>query len=187
LLFNTGGVNPPVHTTAGWRFTNENYMRLGNNGSSVNNISTTSVRNSEGTYVADFVANSSSGTNAMWSTDNNSWNTALYNTSASHRIYRGIGLTDSFDFTGLGFKGATIDGVITSDTTIYFQNGGIQTAKTKTGTDVGVAGGNMYLNFNGNNATSSFSWTSGFWFFGAGLSSGDMPGFQTIITNYMNA
>lgn len=188
LLLHTGGVNPPVHTTEGWRFTNENYMRMGSNvGSGTNPITTTSVRNSEGTYVADFVANSSSGTNAMWSTDNNSWNTALYNTSASHRIYRGIGLTDSYDFTGLGFKGATIDGVITSDTTIFFQNDGIQTSKTKTATDSGVAGGNMYLNFNGNNATSSFSWTSGFWFSGAGLSSGDMPGFQSIITNYMNA
>jgi len=187
LLLHTGGVNPPVHTMGGWRFTNENYMRMGNNGSSVNNISTTSVRNSEGTYVADFVANSSSGTNAMWSTNNNSWNTALYNISASHRIYRGIGLTDSFDFTGLGFKGATIDGVVTSDTTIFFQNGGTQTPKTKTATDVGIAGGDMFLNFNGGNATSSFSWTSGMWFFGAGLSSGDMPGFQSIITNYMNA
>jgi len=188
LLLHTGGVNPPVHITSGWRFTNENYMRMGNNvNSSVNPITSTSVRNSEGSYVADFVANSSSGTNVMWGTDNNSWNQALYNVSASQRIFRGIGLTDSYDFTGIGFKGATIDGVVTSDTTIVFQNDGIQTTKTKTGVDAGIAGGNMYLNFNGNNATGSFSWTSGMWFSGAGLAVADMPGFQTIITNYMNA
>jgi hypothetical protein len=188
LLIHAGSVNPPVHTTQGWRFTNENYMRIGTNvGSGINPITTTSIRNSEGTYVADFVANSSSGTNIMWSTDNNSWNNAKYNVSAAQNIFRGVGLTDSYDFTGLGFKGATIDGVITSDTTIFFQNDGIQTSKTKTAVDVGVAGGQLYLNFNGVGTTGSFSWTSGFWFSGAGLSSADMPGFQTIITNYMNA
>ncbi len=188
LLIHAGSVNPPVHTTQGWRFTNENYMRIGTNvGGGINPITTTSIRNSEGTYVADFVANSSSGTNIMWSTDNNSWNNAKYNVSAAQNIFRGVGLTDSYDFTGLGFKGATIDGVITSDTTIFFQNDGIQTSKTKTAVDVGVAGGQLYLNFNGVGTTGSFSWTSGFWFSGAGLSSADMPGFQTIITNYMNA
>lgn len=188
IQINAGGFTPPVHTPQGWRFTNENRMVLGSNvGAGTNPINTTSIRNSEGTYVAAFVANSTSGTNVMWSSDNNSWNTAKYNTTAAHTIFRGIGLTDSFDFTGLGFKGATIDGVVTSDTSIYFQNDGIQTLKTKTAVDSGVAGNNLYLNFNGGNATSSFSWTSGFWFSGAGLSSADMPGFQTIITNYMNA
>lgn len=188
IQINTGGFTPPVHTTQGWRFTNENRMVIGSNvGGGINPINTTSIRNSEGTYVAAFVANSSTGSNLMWSTDNNGWNKAFYNTTAGHTIFRGIGLTDSFDFTGLGFKAATIDGVITSDTTIFFQNGGAQTPKTKTGVDVGVGGNNLYLNFNGSNSNNSFSWTSGFWFSGAGLSSADMPGFQTIITNYMNA
>lgn len=187
LRFNTGGVVPPTHTTAGWRFTNENYMTLGSNQASVNPISTTSINNSEGTYVAAFVANSSSLTNVMWSTDNNSWNTAKYNSTTAHNIFRGIGLTSAYDFTGIGFKAATIDGAPNSDTTIIFTNDVAQTTKTKTAVDVGIAGGQMNLNFNGSNATSSFSWTSGFWFLGSGLSSGDIPGFQNIITNYMNA
>lgn len=188
LLIHAGGVVPPVHTPQGWKFTNENYMRIGTNvAGGTNPITTTSIRNSEGTYVADFVANSSSGTNFMWSTDNNSWNRAFYNNVNNHQIFRGVNLTDSYDFTGLGFKSATIDGVITSDTNIYFQNGGIQTLKTKTGGDVGVAGGQLFLNSNGGLSTSSFSWTSGFWWSGAGLSAADIPGFQTIITNYMNA
>ena len=187
LRFNTGGVVPPTHVSAGWRFTNENYIQLGSNSASVNNISTTTLNNSEGTYVAAFVANSSSGTNAMWSTNNNSWNTAKYNSTTAHNIFRGIGLTSAYDFTGIGFKAATIDGQTSADTTIIFTNDVAQTTKTKTAVDVGVGGGQMNLNFNGNDATSSFSWTSGFWFFGSGLSSGDMPGFQSIITNYMNA
>lgn len=188
LLIHAGGVVPPVHTPQGWKFTNENYMRIGTNvAGGTNPITTTSIRNSEGTYVADFVANSSSGTNFMWSTDNNSWNRAFYNNVNNHQIFRGVNLTDSYDFTGLGFKSATIDGVITSDTNIYFQNDGIQTLKTKTGGDVGVAGGQLFLNSNGGLSTQSFSWTSGMWFSGAGLSAADIPGFQSIITNYMNA
>ena len=187
LRFNTGGVVPPTHTTAGWRFTNENYMTLGSNTASVNTITTTTTNNSEGTYVAAFVANSSSGTNTMWSTNNNSWNQAKYNSTTTHTIFRGIGLTSAYDFTGIGFKGATIDGTPASDTTIIFTNDVAQTTKTKTAVDSGIAGGNMNLNYNGTDGTSSFSWTSGFWFFGSGLSSGDMPGFQNIITNYMNA
>jgi len=188
LLIHAGGVVSPTHTTQGWRFTNENYMRIGNQISQgTNPISTTSVRNSEGTYVADFVANSTSGSNGIWGTDNNSWNRAFYNNVNNHQIFRGISLTDSYDFTGLGFKSATIDGVITADTNIYFQNGGTQTLKTKTTTDSGVAGGSLYLNYIGAGTTNSFSWTSGMWFSGAGLSAADIPGFQTIITNYMNA
>jgi len=188
LLIHAGGVQPPVHTTQGWQFTQENYMRIGSQVSQGTNlISTTSIRNSEGTYVANFVGNSTSGTNGMWGTDNNSWNRAFYNNVNNHQIFRGVNLTDSYDFTGLGFKSATIDGVITSDTNIYFQNDGIQTLKTKAGVDSAVAGGSLFLNYIGAGATNSFSWTSGFWWSGAGLSSADIPGFQTIITNYMNA
>jgi hypothetical protein len=185
-----GYVNPPVHTTQGWQLTNQNYMLIGTNAnaSSVNPLTGTSVRNSEGTYVADFVANSSSGTNIMWCTDNNSWNQARYNNTAAHRIFRGTSLTDSYDFTGLGFKSATIDGVVTSDTNVYFQNNGIQTLKTKTTTDPGIGGGTLGLNgYGAGGQTLAFSWTCGFWWSGAGLSSADIPGFETIITNYMNA
>jgi len=183
-----GYVDAPIHTTQGWRFTNHNFLQFGSNiGAGTNPINTTSIRNSEGLYVADFVANSSSGTNIMWSTNNNSWNKALYNNTASHTIFRGISLTDSYNFTGLGFKSATIDGVITADTNIYFQNNGTQTLKTKTAVDAGVAGNQLGLNGFGNGQTTAFSWTCGFWWSGAGLSSADIPGFETIITNYMNA
>jgi hypothetical protein len=183
-----GYVDAPIHTTQGWRFTNHNFLQFGSNiGAGTNPINTTSIRNSEGLYVADFVANSSSGTNIMWSTNNNSWNKALYNNTASHTIFRGISLTDSYNFTGLGFKSATIDGVITADTNIYFQNNGTQTLKTKTAADVGVGGNQLGLNGYGNGQTTAFSWTCGFWWSGAGLSSADIPGFETIITNYMNA
>lgn len=187
IQINAGGITPPVHTPQGWRFTNENYMRIGTNiGGGALPITSTSIRNSEGTYVADFVANSSSGVNWMWVSDNNSWNVGRYSNTAGQLIFRGVGLTDAYDFTGIGFKSATIDGVVTSDTNVFFQNAGVQTPKTKVSTDPGVAGNSLYLN-GGGVAANAFSWTSGFWFSGAGLSSADMPGFQTIITNYMNA
>jgi hypothetical protein len=174
-------------SNSGWTFSQTNSIQLGQNvGSSPNAITTTSTGNTEGVYYTQFIGNSTSGTNNIWNTNNNSWNRALYNNSTSHIIFRGLGLTSTYDFTGTGFKAATIDGQPNTDTTLVFRNGGVSTSRTKTGVDIGIAGNAMFIN--GSDAGGRHSWTCGLWFCGSNLSSSvEVPALETIINNYMSS
>jgi hypothetical protein len=185
---NTSVPFPTLTSNSGWTFSQTNSIQLGQNvGSSPNPISLTGTTgNTEGVYYTQFIGNSTSGSNNIWQTNNNGWNRTFYNNTSSHNVFRGIGLTSTYDFTGTGFKAATIDGSPSVDTTLVFRNGGISTNRTKTGVDVGIAGGSMFIN--GSDATGRHSWTCGLWFCGSNLSSSvEVPALETIINNYMSS
>ena len=183
----------PTHTSnSGWTFSQGSYLRLGTNTgtASVNNISAVVSGNSEGIYMVDYTGPSSSGTNTLWSTNNNSWNRARYNNTTAHNIFRGVSLTANYDFTGLGFKTATINGRPDTDTTLVFRNGGVSTNTTKTGVDIGIGGGSMLIN--GDTTSQTFGWTCGMWFSagggtGNGFFSSDVVALETIINAYMTS
>jgi hypothetical protein len=178
---------PTLTSDLGWTFNSLNRLRLGQNVSvSPNPILLTSTGNTQGVYYQQFIANSPSNANTIWSTNNNNWNRTRYNNTASHNVFRDVILTDPYDFRGLGFKATTIDGRPDTDTTIVFRNGGVSTNRTKTNVDIGIAGEAMKIN--GESPTNTHSWTCGLWFCGSNLKSDtDVPVLDTIITNYMNS
>lgn len=185
LLSYFGGVYPTYQNNDGWRFYQNTSLRLGYNiGSGPNAITLTSTGNTEGVYYNQFIGNSTSGTNLIWSTDNNTWNAARYNNTTNQQIFRGIGLTTNFDFTGTGFKSVTINGQPNTDTTLIFRNQGLSTNRTKTGVDVGIAGN--FLRLNGQNTNETHQWVCGCWFNGRNLdSTTSVPLLESIITSYM--
>jgi hypothetical protein len=175
----------PTHVSlSGWTFAQNNFMSLGinPNAATVNSLTVTLSGMSEGAYVAAKTGDSTSGSNVMWSTNNNFWNRAFYNNTSSHNIYRSIALTSTYDFTGIGFKGFTINGRPDTDTTAVFTNAGVQTNRTKTGTDSGIAGGTMQINGAASNA--SFSWTCSMFWSGR-LNSTETLSLNNIISSYL--
>ena len=178
---------PTYTSNSGWTFNQNNSIQLPQNvnaGPSPINL-TTSTGNTEGVYYQAFIGNSTSGSNEIWSSSNNGWNRAFYNNTTSHNIWREKTLTAAYDFTGLGFKAQTTDGLINTDVNRVFRNGGVSTTRSIASVDTGVAGNNMFVN---GLSTGRHSWTCGMWFNGANLSSSvDVPALDTIITNYMNS
>jgi hypothetical protein len=181
----SGSLYPSHTNTSGWTFSQTNYMNLGTNPqvASVNGLSVTLSGMSEGAYVAAKTGDSTGGSNNMWTTNNNSWNRAFYNSTTNQTMFRGISLTSAYDFTGLGFKGFTINGRPDTDTTAVFTNNTVQTNRTKTSTDVGIAGGTMSLN--GNTSSQSFSWTCSMFWSGR-LNSTEVATLNTIIDSYLS-
>ena len=178
-------VYPTFNNNEGWRFYRGSALQLGLNvGGGPNPITITSTGNTEGVWYSQFIGNSTSGNNRIWNTDNNQWNAALYNNTTAHSIFRGIQLTTSYDFTGTGFKSATINGAPNTDTTLVFRNQGISTNVTKTNVDVGIAGGFIFLN--GTATSVTHEWVCGCWFAGSDLdSTTSVPLLESIITSYM--
>ena len=188
----TGTTFPTHLTNSGWTFTRANNINTGQNiGTGTNPISATiGTGNTMGVYYVQNITGSSSGANIIWQTNNNGWNYARYNITTSHALYRGTILTTQYDFTGLGFKATTIQGVISADTQVVFTNGSVQTIRNKGGADTGVAGNSLFIN--GASAPEAHAWTVGCYFAGGGqtgngISSGDTLTLSTIITNYMTS
>ena len=178
---------PEFRNDEGWYIdNNHNYVVVGSNVIvGTNPITSTSTGNTEGMYL-----NSVSGGTApvpyLWSSNNNQWNAARYANVTTQNIFRSNGLTTSYDFTGLGFKSASIDGLITTDTTVIFNNAGTQTTRTKTGVDTTPAG-NVGFNM-GYPFGQDFKFNVGLWFSGGGgLTSSDAVTLEGIITPYMNS
>jgi hypothetical protein len=184
---NTTFALPSFTNNVGWTFNQNNSIQLGQNiGLGPSPITlTTSTGNTEGVYYQAFIGNSSSGNNYIWSTNNNEWNRALYNNTTLHSIWREKQLTASYDFTGLGFKCQTTDGLINTDVNRVFRNGGVSTTRSVASADTGIGGGSMFVN---GVSTGRHSWTCGMWFNGANLSSSvDVPALETIINSYMTS
>lgn len=187
LVRDIGGTFPTLTSTAGWRFNQTNRLQLGLNiGAMLGPILLSSTGNTEGVYYNSFIGNSTSGTNNIWGSNNNGWNAGRYNNTTNHIIFRNNGLTTTYDFTGLGFKSASIDGRPDTDTTIIFNNNGVQSTRTKVATDVGIAGNGFFMN--GAESSSQHSWICGMFFAGGGgFTSADAVSLETIITSYMTS
>jgi len=184
---NTTFALPSFTNNVGWTFNQNNSIQLGQNislGPSPITL-TTSTGNTEGVYYQQFIGNSTSGNNYIWSTNNNEWNRALYNNTTLHSIWREKQLTASYDFTGLGFKCQTTNGLINTDVNRVFRNGGVSTTRSVASADTGIGGGSMFVN---GVSGGRHSWTCGMWFNGANLSSSvDVPALEAIINSYMTS
>jgi hypothetical protein len=134
LGVSTGTNYPTLLSYSGWSFDQTNFINVGTNVlfATVNPVNITLSGNSEGTYVTSKTGDSSTSSNQLWSTNNNQWNKAFYNDTNNHTIFRNNGLTSNYDFTGIGYKAASIDGRPDTDTSIVFTNGTTQTTRTKT-------------------------------------------------------
>jgi len=184
-----GFIDPPTFVNnTGWELFKGNFIYIGENvQTGVNPITLTSTNNSEGLYI-NSVGGGTTIEPTLWSSSNNGWNAARYADTTNHIIFRNNLLTSTYDFTGLGFKSVSIDGQPNADTTLHFNNAGVEEIRTKTSVDTGIAGGvGFYLPLQGA-AYQDFNWNVGMWFAGGGgLGSADMLTFEPIITNYMNS
>jgi hypothetical protein len=177
---------PQFVSNKGWKMAPRNSIIV----PQIADITLSTTGNTEGTYVVEDFGSTYQGgiTTQLWGTNNNAWNRAIYGNTTRHSIFREKELTASYDFSGLGFKGITIDGEIDLDNVIVFNNNGVMTSVAKTGTDTGKGGG--FLSLNGAteyNPPVGFNWTAGVWFYGVNMSSTLTQTFQQIITNYFNS
>ena len=180
----SGTIFPTHQSLSGWTMgqTNRVNIGVGPGGTTVNPLVINLSGMSEGLYVANKTGNSTSGNNVMWTSDNNSWNRAFYNNTTSHQIFRDPTITVAYDFQGLGFKAATINGRPDSSTSLVFTNDNVQTTRTKTGTDSAIPSASFRLN--GTSASLAFSWTCSLWFSGR-LNSTETASLNTIFDSYL--
>lgn len=180
----SGTIFPTHQSLSGWTMgqTNRVNIGVGPGSTTVNPLVVNLSGMTEGCYVADKTGNSTSGSNVMWTSDNNQWNRAFYNNTTGHQIFRDPTITVAYDFQGLGFKAVTNNGRPDTSTTIVFTNDNVQTTRTKTGTDAAIASASFRLN--GTAASLAFSWTCSLWFSGR-LNTTETASLNTIFDSYL--
>jgi hypothetical protein len=181
----TGDTFPSFTNNVGWSFNRTNSIRNAVQpfASSVNPLSN-SGSGMEGVWVGLTGTSSSSGTNALFATDNNGWNTMLSNNTTAQLPFRLYGLTSAIDLRGVGLRAMAVSAPYTASTSATFYIDGNNFARTKTAADVTFGGNSFFINSAG--PTSRWTWSCSSFFCGVQMTNAQMTTFYNLLNTYMS-